>query len=82
MTRLALVAVLALVLSVPASAQQRPPFNVPPPMAPGRACTTPAGVCWAHPSSAPGRPCHCFTGTVWVAGVIREWVWDAPPPSR
>ncbi len=46
---------------------------------PGRACTTPAGVCWMHPSAAPGTPCQCFASAGWVAGVVREWVWDTPP---
>ena len=44
-----------------------------------RACTTPAGVCWMHPSAAPGTPCQCFASAGWVAGVVREWVWDTPP---
>jgi hypothetical protein len=75
MAHLILVALLALALAVPAGAQQRPAN----PMLPGRACTTPAGVCWAPVTAAPGTPCQCYTGTMWVAGVIREWVWDAPP---
>ena len=76
MRKLALAALLALCLAVPAAAQRGP---VPPPTLPGRACTTPAGVCWAHPSAAPGTPCQCYAASGWVAGVIREWAWDAPP---
>jgi len=80
MWKLALVALLAVVLSVPAAAQQAPPSpGVPAPTLPGRACTTSAGVCWAHPSAAPGTPCQCYAASGWVAGVIREWIWDAPP---
>lgn len=77
MTKLGLAALLALCLAVPAAAQRGP---VPSPTLPGRACTTPVGVCWAHPSAAPGTPCQCYAASGWVAGVIREWVWDAPPP--
>lgn len=78
--RLVLVALLAVIFSAPAAAQPAPPGpGVPPPTLPGRACTTPAGVCWMHPSAAPGTPCQCFASAGWVAGVVREWVWDAPP---
>jgi len=80
MPRLALVPLLVLFLSVPAAAQPAPPPpGVPAPTLPGRACTTPVGVCWAHPSVAPGTPCQCFVASSWVGGVVREWVWDAPP---
>lgn len=78
MTTLALAALLALFLSVPATAQQGP---APRPTLPGRACTTPLGVCWVHPSAAPGTPCQCYAASGWVAGLVREWVWS-PPPSR
>ena len=64
MTKLALAALLALCLAVPAAAQRGP---VPAPTLPGRACATPLGVCWAHPSAAPGTP---TTGVMWM-----------PPPS-
>jgi hypothetical protein len=79
MRQLAVVALLALVVTVPADAQQGQPRSpVPKPTLPGRACTTAAGVCWAHPSVAPGTPCQCFVASDWVAGVVREWVWSSP----
>ena len=78
--RRVLVALLAVIFSAPAAQPAPPGPGVPPPTLPGRACTTPAGLCWMHPSAAPGTPCQCLASAGWAAGVVREWVWDAPPP--